>query len=110
MSIPSTWRSRSARVPAIRGCPSCFGSPKRASFAESIARHFDFETTFSAAALAAPAFVGLSRFAGSRGRVAFADQEFAVGEVGIAEDGAPPGRRDAVLLAVSRQGGFAIAD
>ena len=40
-----------------------------ASFAESIARHFEFETTFSAAALAAPAFVGLGRFSGSRGRV-----------------------------------------
>src|SRR5262249_59235186 len=40
-----------------------------ASFAESIARHFEFETTFSAAGLAAPAFVGLSRFPGSRGRV-----------------------------------------
>jgi Trk K+ transport system NAD-binding subunit len=81
-----------------------------ASFAESITRHFEFETTFSAAALAAPAFVGLSRFPGSRGRVAFAGQEFAVGEVGIAEDGAPPGPRDAILLAVSRQGDFAIAD
>ena len=81
-----------------------------ASFAESIARHFEFETTYSAAALAAPAFVGLSRFPGSRGRVAFAGQEFAVAEVGIAEDGSPPGPRDAVLLAVSRQGGFAIAD
>jgi len=81
-----------------------------ASFAQSIARHFEFETTYSAAALAAPAFVGLSRFPGSRGRVAFAGQEFAVGEVGIAEDGAPPWPRDAVLLAVSRRGDFAIAD
>jgi voltage-gated potassium channel Kch len=81
-----------------------------ASFAHSIARHFEFETTYSAAALAAPAFVGLSRFPGSRGRVAFAGQEFAVGEVGIAEDGAPPGPRDAILLAVSRRGDFAIAD
>jgi Trk K+ transport system NAD-binding subunit len=81
-----------------------------ASFAQSIARHFEFETTYSAAALAAPAFVGLSRFPGSRGRVAFAGQEFAVGEVGIAEGGAPPGPRDAVLLAVSRRGDFAIAD
>jgi voltage-gated potassium channel Kch len=35
-----------------------------ASFAESIARHFEFETTFSAAALAAPAFVGLGRVRG----------------------------------------------
>jgi Trk K+ transport system NAD-binding subunit len=80
-----------------------------ASFAQSIARHFEFETTFSAAALAAPAFVGLSRFPGSRGRVAFAGQEFAVGEVVIAEAGRPVAPRDAILLAVSRQGDFAIA-
>jgi Trk K+ transport system NAD-binding subunit len=81
-----------------------------ASFAESIARHFEFETTYSAAALAAPAFVGLSRFPGSRGRVAFAGQEFAVGEVVIAEDSSPAAPRDAILLAVSRQGEFATAD
>jgi voltage-gated potassium channel Kch len=81
-----------------------------ASFAASIARHFEFETTYSAAALAAPAFVGLSRFPGSRGRVAFAGQEFAVGEVVFAEDGEPTAPRDAILLAVSRQGDFAPAD
>jgi Trk K+ transport system NAD-binding subunit len=81
-----------------------------ASFAASIARHFEFETTYSAAALAAPAFVGLSRFPGSRGRVAFAGQEFAVGELVIAEHGSPTAPRDAILLAVSRQGDFATAD
>jgi Trk K+ transport system NAD-binding subunit len=81
-----------------------------ASFAQSIARHFEFETTYSASALAAPAFVGLSRFPGSRGRVEFADQEFAVGEVVIAEAGRPVAPRDAILLAVSRRGDFAIAD
>ena len=79
-----------------------------ASFAELIARHFEFETTFSAAALAAPVFVGLSRFAGSRGRVAFAGQEFAIGEVGFDEHGRP-GPPAAIPIAVSRQGGFAIA-
>src|SRR5207245_4394665 len=51
-----------------------------ASFAESIARHFEFETTFSAAALAAPAFVGLSLFSGSRGRGAFGGQAFDSGQ------------------------------
>ena len=81
-----------------------------ASFAQSIARHFEFETTYSAAALAAPAFVGLSRFPGSRGRVAFAGQEFAVGEIVIAEAGPLAAPRDAIPLAVSRQGDFAIAD
>jgi Trk K+ transport system NAD-binding subunit len=81
-----------------------------ASFAQSIARHFEFETTYSAAALAAPAFVGLSRFPGSRGRVAFAGQEFAVGEVVIAGAGPPIVPRDTILLAVSRHGDFTIAD
>ena len=80
-----------------------------ASFAASIARHFEFETTYSAAALAAPAFVGLSRFPGSRGRVTFGGQEFAIGEVGIVEDFQPTPPQDAILIAVSREGGFAIA-
>jgi Trk K+ transport system NAD-binding subunit len=78
-----------------------------ASFAESIARHFDFETTFSAAALAAPAFVGLSRFSGSRGRVAFRDQEFAIGEIGRGDlPRTPP---EAIPIAVSRGSQLEIA-
>jgi hypothetical protein len=77
-----------------------------ASFAESIARHFEFETTYSAAALAAPAFVGLSRFPGSRGRVTFGGQEFAIGEVGIVENFRPAPPQDAILIAVSHQGDF----
>jgi hypothetical protein len=79
-----------------------------ASFAESIARHFEFETTFSAAGLAAPAFVGLSRFAGSRGRVSFGGQEFAIGEIeGEEFPRALP--QNAIPLAVSRGGKFEIA-
>jgi hypothetical protein len=79
-----------------------------ASFAESIARHFEFETTFSAAALAAPEFVGLGRFAGSRGRVSFGGQEFAIGEIGseAPSRALPP---DAIAIAVSRADKFAIA-
>ena len=70
-----------------------------ASFAMSIARHFDFETTYSAAALAAPAFVGLSRFPGSRGRLAFGGQEFAIGEIDSeASKSLPP---NAIPIAVS---------
>jgi len=80
-----------------------------ASFAQSIARHFEFETTYSAAALAAPAFVGLSRLPGSRGRIAFAGKEFAVSEVVIGEASPRPAPRDAIVLAVSRQGDFRIA-
>ena len=81
-----------------------------ASFAESIARHFEFETTYSAAALAAPAFVGLARFPSSRGCVAFAGQEFAMAEVGLADHGPPTVPQDAIVLAASRRGDFAIAD
>jgi voltage-gated potassium channel Kch len=79
-----------------------------ASFAESIARHFEFETTFSAAALAAPAFVGLGRFAGSRGRVSFGGREFAIGEIG-SEDLARALPPEAIPIAVSRADKFAIA-
>jgi hypothetical protein len=66
------------------------------------------ETTFSAAALAAPAFVGLGRFSGSRGRVEFGGQEFAIGEIG-AEDLARTALPDAIPIAVSHGDQFEIA-
>jgi Trk K+ transport system NAD-binding subunit len=72
-----------------------------ASFAESIARHFEFDTTYSAAGLAAPALVGLWRLPGSRGRVSFGGREYAITELGI-EDlprAPPPGT---ILIAISR--------
>ncbi|HEX5320214.1 MAG TPA: NAD-binding protein [Stellaceae bacterium] len=73
-----------------------------ASFAASIARHFQFETTFSAEALAAPTFAGLSRLGGARGRIVFAGQEFGVGDLVVPEHYralVPPG---AIPLAVAR--------
>src|SRR5215469_13874804 len=80
-----------------------------ASFAQSIARHFDFETTYSAAALAAPAFVGLSRFPGSRGRMICAGQEFGIGELAIGDDLPPSISADSVVLAVARNHDFTLA-
>ena len=76
-----------------------------ASFAESIARHFQFETTFSAAALAAPAFIGLSQFPGSRGRVEFGGHEFAIAEIGSQEDlpGAVAANAIPIALAQSKE-------
>jgi voltage-gated potassium channel Kch len=80
-----------------------------AGFAASIARHFAIDTTFSAAALAAPAFAGLSRFDGSRGRIVIpgpqpgAGAEFAIGEFDAASfhpAALPPG---AIPLAVGRE-------
>ena len=79
-----------------------------ASFAASIARHFEFETTFSAAALAAPAFVGLSRFKESRGRVVIAGHEFALGELTVGEDFRPAPPEAAIPLAAARDGEFAV--
>ena len=52
-----------------------------ANFAASIARHFDFETTFSVAALAGPVFAGLARLPGARGRIAFDGEEFGIAEI-----------------------------
>ena len=81
-----------------------------AAFAESIARHFDFQTTFSVAALAGPVFAGLSRLPGARGRFAFDGQEFAIGEFEIGsglEAQLAPGT--VVLAAVDDAGEFALA-
>lgn len=64
------------------------------TFAASIARHFQFETTFSVAALAGPVFAGLSHRSGARGRIGFGSQEFAVAELVLTDDGEgvlPPG-------------------
>jgi voltage-gated potassium channel Kch len=49
-----------------------------ATFAESIARHFDFKTTFSVAALAGPVFAGLAHVGGARGKIDFGGGEFAI--------------------------------
>src|SRR5437763_8728435 len=65
-----------------------------ATFAQSIARHFDFKTTFSVAALAGPVFAGLSRLPGARGRIAFGGQEFTISEIELGEgieERLPPG-------------------
>ncbi len=76
-----------------------------ASFAASIARHFQFETTYSVAALAGPVFAGLSRMHGARGRIVFDEQEFGVGELVLGEDTPhqlPPG---AIPLAAGTEEG-----
>jgi Trk K+ transport system NAD-binding subunit len=80
-----------------------------ADFAASIARHFEFETTFSVAALAGPVFAGLSRDPRARGRVAFGGREFGIVEAlvegHLGEDGSgalPPG---AIPVAVANAAG-----
>jgi voltage-gated potassium channel Kch len=80
-----------------------------ANFATSIASHFQFETTFSVAALAGPAFAGLSRLPGARGRIAFAGEEFAIAEFALpaAVDGVLP-RLALPLAAAGKDGDFAL--
>jgi voltage-gated potassium channel Kch len=79
-----------------------------ASFAASIARHFEFETTFSVAALAGPVFAGLTHLPGARGRIAFDGQEFGITEIVLAEDRdsqLPPG---VIPLAVNDDGDLSL--
>ena len=76
-----------------------------AAFAASIARHFQFETTFSVAALAGPVFAGLSRLPGARGRIAFAGQEFAIAEIVVPAEGDSALPRVAIPLAAAAADG-----
>jgi len=76
-----------------------------ATFAESIARHFDFKTTFSVAALAGPAFAGLAHVPGARGNIDFGGGEFALVEFEFGdgtEERSPPG---AIALAAGGEDG-----
>ncbi|HEY4442362.1 MAG TPA: potassium channel family protein, partial [Candidatus Elarobacter sp.] len=76
------------------------------TFARSIARHFEAIHTFSTASLAAPAFAMLSRFPGTRGRIAFGDDTYNVGERLQGEVPQPPPAEDCIPLAVWRKGAF----
>jgi len=81
-----------------------------ADFAASIARHFQFETTFSVAALAGPVFGGLARFAGARGRIAFDGREFAIAEIILGPTLDNEMLRLAIPLAAAEDGGdFALS-
>ena len=83
-----------------------------ATFAASIARHFDLQTTVSVAALAAPAFASLVRSDGMRGRIGFAEREFEISEIVLEQDTELPsgavvlaaGRDDEIRLARGRDG------
>ena len=76
-----------------------------ANFAASIASHFQFETTFSVAALAGPVFAGLTRLPGARGRFAIDGQEFAIVEIALPGNVADVLPRLALPLAAAGEGG-----
>jgi Trk K+ transport system NAD-binding subunit len=92
-------RARAPEIPVILRVQD-------AAFAESIARQFAITTTFSTTALAAPAFAGLSRFPGTRGRIAYGDDEYTVGERLQGEVPAPPPAQHCIPLCVWRRGAF----
>jgi Trk K+ transport system NAD-binding subunit len=74
-----------------------------ASFAAATSKVFGL-STFSPSALSAPAFAGLSRFPGTRGRVRFADEDHTIG---VRAQGAVPERPpadDCTPLCVVRAG------
>lgn len=76
-----------------------------ASFAASIARHFQFETTFSVAALAGPVFAGLARQPGARGRIAFDGHAFGIAEIVLPADIESALPRAAMPVAIAEEGG-----
>ena len=76
------------------------------AFAGSIARQFEAIRTYSTTALAAPAFAMLSRFPGTRGRIAFGDDSYNVGVRLQGEVPQPPPAEDCIPLGVWRGGDF----
>jgi voltage-gated potassium channel Kch len=76
------------------------------AFAGSIARQFEAVQTFSTSSLAAPAFAGLSRFPGTRARIAFGDEDYNVGERLQGEVPTPPPAQHCIALAVWRKKHF----
>jgi voltage-gated potassium channel Kch len=78
-----------------------------ARFASATARLFGI-STFSPAALSAPVFAGLSRFAGTRGRVTYANDEFSVGQRAQGERPERPPAAECTALCVWRNGSVAM--
>ncbi len=72
------------------------------TFAQATARLFGI-STFSPAALSAPAFAGLARFPGTIGRIRYAGEEHVIVQRGLGGDGPPP-TPQATPLCVWRDG------
>jgi Trk K+ transport system NAD-binding subunit len=76
------------------------------AFAGSIERQFEAIQTFSSSSLAAPAFAGLSRFPGTRARIAFGGEDYNVGERLQGEVPMPPPADHCIALGVWRKAQF----
>ncbi len=74
------------------------------TFARLVERQFSLDRSFSTSELSAPGFAGLSRFPGTRGRIAYGDETYNVGERQQGEVPAPPPAQDCIPLCVWRGG------
>ncbi|MGH7683595.1 MAG: NAD-binding protein, partial [Vulcanimicrobiaceae bacterium] len=74
------------------------------TFARLVEHQFSFDRSFSTSELSAPGFAGLSRFPGTRGRIAYGDETYNVGERQQGEIPAPPPAQDCIPLCVWRGG------
>ena len=92
-------RARNPQIPVVMRAQD-------EAFAGSISRQFEAIHTYSTTTLAAPAFAMLSRFPGTRGRIAFGDERYNVGERLQGEVPQPPPAEDCIPLGVWRRGAF----
>lgn len=74
------------------------------TFARLIEHQFSLDRSFSTSELSAPGFAGLSRFPGTRGRIAYGDETYNVGERLQGEVPQPPPAQDCIPLCVWREG------
>jgi Trk K+ transport system NAD-binding subunit len=74
------------------------------TFSRLIEHQFSLDTSFSTSELSAPGFAGLSRFPGTRGRIAYGNETFNVGERLQGEVPQPPPAQNCLPLCVWREG------
>ena len=72
------------------------------TFARLVEHQFSLDRSFTTSELSAPGFAGLSRFPGTRGRIAYGDETYNVGERQQGEVPQPPPAKDCIPLAVWR--------
>ena len=78
------------------------------TFARLIEHQFSFDRSFSTSQLSAPGFAGLSRFPGTRGRIAYGPETYNVGERLQGEVPQPPPAQDCIPLCVWREGALVL--
>lgn len=78
------------------------------TFARLVEHQFSLDHSFSTSELSAPGFAGLSRFPGTRGRIAYGDETYNVGERQQGEIPQPPPAQDCIPLCVWRESGLVL--